>query len=91
MIVIRIKKKIKPPDPVEEDVYDFDDSMLAKFYIKTLPASLGEAIVEFQGSELVRETLGDFAFNKYLEAKKTEWDSYRIQVTNWELERYLKL
>ena len=86
-----IKKRIDPPDPVEEDVYEFNDRKLAKFYIKTLPSSLGEAITEFEGSELMKETLGDFTFEKYLEAKRTEWNDYRIQVTNWELERYLKL
>jgi glutamine synthetase len=86
-----IKKKIKPPKAVEEDVYEFDDKKLTSFYIKTLPASLGEAINEFEKSKLMKETLGDFTFEKYLDAKKTEWDSYRLQVTSWELERYLKL
>ncbi len=32
-----IEEKIEPPEPVEEDVYGFDDAKLAKFYIKTLP------------------------------------------------------
>ncbi|MEM2850882.1 MAG: type I glutamate--ammonia ligase [Candidatus Bathyarchaeia archaeon] len=86
-----IKQKIMPPDPVEEDVYEFDDKKLAKFYIETLPGSLGEAIQEFQKSKLMRETLGDFTFKKYYEAKKAEWDEYRLQVTPWELDRYLKL
>jgi glutamine synthetase len=39
----------------------------------------------------MRETLGDFTFKKYYEAKKAEWDEYRLQVTPWELDRYLKL
>ena len=86
-----IKNKIEPPDPVEEDVYNFDDRELAKFYIKTLPSSLGEAIGEFEKSSLVRETLGDFTFNKYLDAKKKEWDEYRLYVTQWERDRYLRM
>lgn len=86
-----IKRKIQPPDPVEEDVYEFDDRKLAKFYIKMLPASLGEAITEFEKSKLMKETLGEFAFERYLTAKKTEWNEYRIQVTEWELKTYLKL
>jgi len=86
-----IKKKIKPPNPVEEDVYDFDDKELAKFYIKTLPASLNEAIGELQNSQLMKETLGDYTFNIYLNAKKKEWEEYRLYVTQWELNRYLQL
>lgn len=86
-----IRKKIDPPEPVEEDVYEFDDRKLAKFYIKTLPASLGEAIGEMEKSDLVRDALGHFTFEKYLEGKKHEWDNYRLRVTEWELNRYLKI
>ncbi|NIM44981.1 MAG: type I glutamate--ammonia ligase [Nitrososphaeria archaeon] len=86
-----IKNKVQPSDPVEEDVYGFDDRKLAQFYVRTLPASLEEAINEFEESRLMKETLGDYAFERYLTAKKEEWDEYRIQVTNWELKKYMKL
>jgi glutamine synthetase len=49
-----IKNKIEPPDPVDEDVYHFDDRKLAKFYIKTLPSSLDEAIGELEKSQLLQ-------------------------------------
>ncbi len=86
-----IDEKIEPPDPVEEDVYGFDDRKLAKFYIKTLPEDLGEAIEEFNGSRFLRETLGEHVFNKYLEIKTTEWKEFQRSVTNWELNRYRDL
>ena len=86
-----IEEKIEPPDPVEEDVYGFDDGKLAKFYIKTLPEDLGEAIEEFKRSKFVRETLGEHVFNKYLEIKTTEWNEFQKSVTDWELERYRDL
>ncbi|NIR88090.1 glutamine synthetase [Candidatus Bathyarchaeota archaeon] len=86
-----IEEKIEPPDAVEEDVYGFDDSKLAKFYIKTLPVDLGEAIEEFKKSKLMRETLGEHAFNKYLEIKRTEWEEFQRSVTDWELDRYKNL
>ena len=86
-----IEEKIEPPDPVEEDVYGFDDSKLAKFYIKTLPADLGEAVEEFKRSKLMRETLGEHVFSKYLEIKKTEWEEFQRSVTDWELDRYKNL
>lgn len=86
-----INKKIDPPSPVEEDVYGFDNGKLAKFYIKTLPVDLGEAIEEFEKSKFMKETLGEHVFNKYLNIKKTEWDEYQKSVTDWELNRYKDL
>jgi len=86
-----IEKKIKPPAPVEEDVYGFDDKKLAKFYIKTLPADLGEAIEELRKSRFMKETLGEHAFNKYMEIKTTEWNEFRETVTDWEVNRYKDL
>ena len=54
-----------------------------------MPGSLGEAIEELKSSELVKATLGDHLFERYVEAKRQEWDEYRISVSQWELERYL--
>jgi len=86
-----IEEKNEPPDPVEEDVYGFDDRKLAKFYIKTLPGDLGEAIKEFKKSKLMKETLGEHVFNKYLEIKMTEWNEFQKSVTDWEHARYRDL
>lgn len=85
-----IRQKIEPPDSVEEDVYEFDDRKLAQFYIKTLPSSLGEAIEEMRSSKLVRDAIGEFAMEKYIEAKEKEWNTYRLQVTDWEIKRYIR-
>ena len=57
--------------------------------ITSLPKDLNEAISEMEQSELLRETLGDHIFNKYIDAKKEEWSKYITQVTPWELEHYL--
>ena len=54
-----------------------------------LPGSLGEAIEELAGSELMRTALGDHIFPRYVELKRREWNEYRIQVSEWELETYL--
>jgi len=86
-----IKKGIVPSDPVEEDVYKFDDSKLKKFYIDMLPGSLREALDEFEQSELVRDALGNHAFEQYLRNKRAEWDGFRTAVTDWEISKYLEL
>ena len=54
-----------------------------------LPESLGEAIEELAGSDLVRRALGDHIFDAYVKLKRAEWDEYRVQLTPWELEKYL--
>ena len=59
--------------------------------VEQLPASLGEAIEITAESELVLRTLGEHMFNRYVEIKRQEWEDYRVQVTQWELDRYLSI
>ncbi len=86
-----IDKKIEPMEPVEEDVYHFDDSKLKKFYIQTLPSSLGEAMELMEKSKLVEKALGNYVKEKMLEILGRQWNEYRTQVHPWELEKYLPL
>ena len=85
-----IRRGLTPPPPVEEDVYDFDDSRLKELNIATLPGTLEEAINELKRDELLKAVLGPHTYQRYIEAKLREWDEYRIQVTDWELARYLQ-
>lgn len=84
-----IKNKIEPPEPVEENIFVMSEEERAKRGIGSLPGSLEEAIKEFENSALMKETLGDHIFEKYLEAKKLEWDDYRTKVHQWEIDSYL--
>lgn len=86
-----IRKNIMPPLPVEEDVYHFDDGKLSELNIETLPSSLWQAIKELKADKLILETLGKHAYERYLEAKTREWDEFRLQVTEWELNKYMEI
>ncbi len=86
-----IKRKIEPPEPVEEDIYNFDDAKLKELYIDMLPGSLGEALEYASKSALLREALGDHIYTKYLEAKRKEWEEFRTTVTEWEIKKYLPI
>ncbi len=86
-----IEKGYKVPDPVEENVYEMSEAERLKKGIETLPASLWEAIQLTEKSDLVRKALGDHVFNAFIKNKKIEWDQYRIQVTDYELKRYLPI
>ncbi len=86
-----IEENYPLPDPVEEDIYEMDKAARLKAGIESLPGNLFEAIKEVEKSELVRETLGDHIFNKFIENKKLEWDSYRTHVSRFEIEKYLPI
>jgi glutamine synthetase len=86
-----IEQKIAPPDPVEENVYKMGEEERLKRRIRQLPGSLLEALQITEKSQLVREALGDHVFEHFIENKKVEWDRYRIQITSYELEKYLPL
>jgi glutamine synthetase len=86
-----IEKSMKPPDPVEENVYEMTAEEREKRGIGTLPASLLEAIQLTEKSELVKKALGDHVFNSFIENKKKEWDEYRIHVSEYETRRYLPI
>lgn len=86
-----IEKKYPIPDPVEEDVYHLSPEERKELGIESLPDNLFEAILEVERSELVKDALGDHIFYKFIENKKIEWDSYRVHVSQYEVERYLPI
>jgi glutamine synthetase len=85
-----IKNKIDPGDPVELNVYHMTYEERKTRNIVSLPESLQEALDELETSDLMRETLGETAFENFLREKRKEWDLYRTQVTEWEVNRYIK-
>ncbi|MGB9612899.1 MAG: glutamine synthetase family protein [Candidatus Margulisiibacteriota bacterium] len=86
-----IEEGYKLPEPMELNLYHLTDEERAEAGIKSLPASLGEAIALMEKSELVRETLGDHVFERFIAIKKKEWDEFRIQVTEYEIKKYLPI
>ncbi len=85
-----VERDLTPPAPVNEDVYGLDERDLRERAIETLPGTLPEALDELERNEVVLEALGPEIAGALLRARRAEWDEYRIQVTRWELERYLE-
>ena len=86
-----IEEKCELPPEMTENLFELTEEQSREKGIETLPGSLGEAIAATEKSELVRETLGDHAFERFIWNKKNEWDEFRIQVTNYELEKLLPI
>ena len=86
-----IKEKLEPPEPVEKNIYELTSQQRLEYGIGQLPESLGHALDLMEKSQLMKQTLGDHVFEHFLYVKHQEWDAYRTQVTNWELERYMSV
>jgi glutamine synthetase len=84
-----IERGLTPPGPMEENVFEFDDSRLEQANIQTMPGSLAEALDELKKDEVVQQALGEHVCRWFTRAKRKDWDSYRLHVSPWELERYL--
>src|SRR5213083_1493874 len=86
-----IERGYELPEPMEKNLYHLSPDERRRLGIDQLPETLGEAIEITAESELVLRTLGEHMFNRYVEIKRKEWDEYRVQVSRWELDRYLSI
>jgi glutamine synthetase len=85
-----VEKGLTLADPVEESLFEMDATRVSERGIKELPGTLGDAIEELKSDPVICEALGEHVLEHYVEAKLAEWDEYRAQVTQWELDRYLE-
>jgi glutamine synthetase len=86
-----IERDLMPPAPVNEDVYHFDQVDLEERAIGTLPGTLAQALDALERDQVIQDALGPDILDVFMRAKRAEWGEYRIQVTDWELERYLEM
>src|SRR5213596_2110544 len=84
-----IEQGYELPDPMETNLYHLTAEQRRERGIVSLPETLGEAIDELSQSELMRKALGKHIFDRYVELKRKEWDEYRVQLTDWEMKKYL--
>ena len=85
-----IEQGYELPDPMETNLYHLTAEQRRERGIVSLPETLGEATDALAQSELARKALGEHIFDRYVEIKRKEWDDYRVQLTDWEMKRYLK-
>jgi glutamine synthetase len=86
-----IEKNTSCPAPVNElNIYQMSESELEELGIAQLPGSLGEALDELNQDPLMKETLGQNAYEAFVRAKRAEWGEYRTRVMDWEVEYYLE-
>jgi len=84
-----MEKEYPLAEPSGKNVFEMTKEERAKRGIGTLPMNLSDAISLTEKSEIVRRALGDHVFDSFIRNKRIEWEQYRIQVTEYELKRYL--
>ncbi len=77
------------PAEADANLYELTPEERMAEGIPSLPGSLAEALTEMERSELMAETLGEHVFEWFLRNKRAEWADYKVQVTQFELDRYL--
>ncbi|WP_251328826.1 type I glutamate--ammonia ligase [Haloplanus pelagicus] len=85
-----IENDLDCPDPVRENIYEFDETKREEYGITTLPSNLGEAVDALEANETIRTALGEHVTEKFIEAKSQEFGEYIVEVSDWELDRYLE-
>ncbi len=85
-----IEAGLEAPEPVRENIYEFDEEKRKEYGIDTLPSNLGESIDALEEDEAILDALGPHIAEKFIEAKRQEHTEYLIDVSQWELDRYLE-
>lgn len=84
-----IKNKLEVCDSVDANIYAMTKKERRERGIDSLPETLIDAVKYLEKDELIMEFLGEETAEKYIEAKKAEWKSYKVAVSEWEVNQYL--
>lgn len=86
-----VKNNYKLAEPANDNIYHMTEAERDKSGIKSLPEDLLEAIRITENSKLVKECLGSKVFEYFIRNKMVEWDEYKAQVTQYEINKYLPI
>ncbi len=87
-----IDNSVPQPTPLNNvNVYHLTPEEREAKGIGQLPGSLTEALGELEKDEVLKSALGPAIYEAFSRAKSAEWDEYRIQVSDWELGRYMEV
>jgi len=86
-----VSKEMTPPEALEENLYDLDEARRRAYHVEMLPGSLEEALECLAEDKVIQDALGEHVYERFVSAKMQEWEEYRIQVSPWEVDRYLAI
>lgn len=85
-----IKKGLTPPASVDENIFAMSEQELQERGIMALPANLKEALQALEKDEVIKDILGEHIVTNYILAKEKEWAEYCENVSEWEIQKYIK-
>ena len=85
-----IASDIELPAPIDRNIYIMDAEDREANGIYDLPKNLAEAVEELKNNPLILDALGDHISRSFIEAKEIEIATYISQVTDWEINQYLR-
>jgi glutamine synthetase len=86
-----IDKKMTPPEALNNvNIYHLTEAERREMKIDSLPGSLIEALGELEKDAVIKAALGESVYEAFINAKRAEWDDFRMRVTDYEVERYLE-
>jgi glutamine synthetase len=86
-----IKNKINPGEPVKDNIYTMPKDERIRKNIGSLPGSLSDALYELEHDEVIAKALGPHVFNDFVKLERAEWNLYKKQVHDWEIQRYINI
>jgi len=84
-----LERGLVPPDPVNKNIFEMSFRERRKYRIDELPRDLHEALECLEKDAVIRGALGEHIYERFVEAKREEWEEYIGTVSEWEIERYL--
>lgn len=84
-----IKNNLMPAPSIDKNIFEMSLKEREGAGIENLPENLCDAIDKFEQDDFIKNVLGEHISSNYINAKKKEWQTYRTQVTEWEIEQYL--
>ena len=84
-----IKNNLPAPASVDVNLFKSTQEERDALGVKNLPGSLYEALQVMEEDGLVKQVLGEHAYKAFYTSKIAEWDSFRMYVSQWELDNYL--
>jgi len=85
-----IRRQLPVPAASDENLFPTATSESRK-EPELLPLSLGQALDELEKDSVIRAALGPQVYETFILAKRLEWEDYRLEVTPWELAKYLPM
>ena len=84
-----VENNLTPPDEVSGNIFHMNEEERRAVGIDSLPGTLYDAIKLMRQDELIMGILGDHVASRYITGKMAEWNEFRTQITDWELNRYM--